>query len=222
MPRRKPLVTPAQQRRSQDTHDNIVEAFRALLGTEDFDDISVAQIAKRAGSSVGGVYARFASKEALLLPVIDEILGESTSALDGSLDAIPDDAPLAAVISGYVGPMIAMFRRHRTVLLQLMRAARGETARAVTERLHVFNMHAHQRFRALAWKHRGEITHPNPRAAIEFALFLGSAAGRESVLGANWRSYEIQPDDEHVARELTAAMVGYLTAPPPKTYRRKR
>ena len=222
MPRRKPLVNPARQRRSRDTHENIVGAFRALLATDAFDDISVAQIAKRAGSSVGGVYARFASKDALLLPVIDDILAESALALDESLDAVPEDASLAAVISAYVEPMIGMFRRHRTVMLQLMRAARGETARAVTERLHVFNLHAHERFRALAWKHRAEIGHAAPRDAIEFALFVGSAAGREAVLGANWRSYEIQPDDDTVARELTAAMVGYLTSPPARAYKRKR
>lgn len=222
MPRRKPLVSPAQQRRSRDTHDNIVGAFRALLATEAFDDVSVAQIAKRAGSSVGGVYARFASKDALLLPVIDDILDESTTALDAALDGLPSDGSLADVISAYVGGMITMFRRHRTVMLQLMRAARGDTARAIAERLHVFNMHAHERFRALAWKHRAEITHANPRAAIEFALFFGSASGREAVLSANWRSYEIQPDDDKVARELTAAMLGYLTAALPKTYRRKR
>jgi len=220
MPRRKPLVSPAQQRRSRDTHDNIVGAFRTLLATEAFDDVSVAQIAKRAGSSVG--YARFASKDALLLPVIDDILGETTAALDSALDALPGDGSLADVISAYVGGMIAMFRRHRTVMLQLMRAARGDTARAIGERLHGFNMHAHERFRTLAWKHRAEIAHANPRAAIEFALFFGSASGREAVLGANWRSYEIQPDDDNVARELTAAMLGYLTAAPSKTYRRKR
>ena len=222
MPRRKPLVSPAQQRRSRDTHDNIVGAFRALLATEAFDAVSVAQIAKRAGSSVGGVYARFASKDAMLLPVIDDILGESTLALDASLDAISEDASLGVVIAAYIRPMIEMFRRHRTVMLQLMRAARGETARAITERLHVFNVHAHERFRTLAWARRAEITHANPRAAIEFALFFGSAAGREAVLGANWRSYEIQADDDIVAKELTAIMVSYLTGAPAKSYKRKR
>src|SRR6188768_3309741 len=110
MPRRPALVTPAQQQRSRDTHDNIVSAFRALLTTEAFDKISVAQIAKRAGSSVGGVYARFASKDAMLLPVIDDVLDEITAALDATMDKVAGpDQSLASVISAYVEPMVAMF-----------------------------------------------------------------------------------------------------------------
>jgi AcrR family transcriptional regulator len=223
MPRRKPLVSPARQQRSRDTHDNIVQAFRALLASEPFEKISVAQIAKRAGSSVGGVYARFASKDALLIPVIDDILTESTVALDLSLDAVSGPGhSLANIVAAYVEPMIAMFRRHRTVLLQVTRAARGDTARSITDRLHEFNAHAHGRFRTLAWAHREEITESDPRSAIEFALFFGSAAGREAMLGANWRSYEIEPEDATVARELAETMIAYLTAPPPKASRRKR
>jgi AcrR family transcriptional regulator len=223
MPRRPPLVTPAQQQRSRDTHDSIVRAFRGLLASEAFDKISVAQIAKRAGASVGGVYARFASKDAMLLPVIDDILGEMTAALDTSLDAVSGTGEsLASVVSAYVFPMIAMFRRHRPVMAQLVRAARGDTARALGDRVHAFNLHAHGRFRALAWEHRDEIGHPSARNAIEFALFLGSASAREAILSANWRSYEMEPDDDTVAREISAAMVAYLQAEPKKAYKRKR
>jgi AcrR family transcriptional regulator len=205
------LITPAQQRRSRDTHDAIVDAFRELLAAKGFAEISVAQIAKRAGSSVGGVYARFASKDALLIPVLDDILGEGAAALDEALDATA--APghtLADVVDAYVGTMVTMFRRHRVGMLHVVRAAKGETARALQERIHAFNVHAHGRFRTLAWNHRAEIRHASPKLAIELALFFGSAAGREGILSENWRSYDMRPNDETLAREIGTAMLAFL------------
>ena len=207
------LITPAQQQRSRDTHDAIIGAFRELLATAPFDAISVAQIAKRAGASVGGVYARFASKEALLLPVIDDILAEAATGLNQALDAVAGPGhKLEDVVRAYVEPMIAMFRRHRVAMIQVSRAARGDTARAIQERAHAFNMHAHERFRVLAWAHRDEISHATPKVAIELALFFGSACGREGILSENWRSYQTRPDDDTLAREIVAAMLAFLRA----------
>jgi AcrR family transcriptional regulator len=190
-----------------------VRAFAALLAAKSFDEISVAQIARRARSSVGGVYARFATKDALLLPVLDDLLGDSLAVFEPGMDAVSGpDATLTDVVTAYVTPMIAMFRKHRAVMLQVVRAARGDTAHALQEKIHAFNLHVHSRFRTLAWAHRAEIRHPDPRAAIEMALFFGSASARDGIAAPNWMSYEIRPDDATLAREIIAAMLAYLDA----------
>lgn len=205
------LITPAQQQRSRDTHDAIVAAFRDLLSTKSFDAVSVAEIADHAGVSVGGVYARFASKHALLIPMFDDMIGVCTSALDRAMDdaALPGRS-LADAVHAYVSGMVTMFRRFRTPMLQIARAASGDTARAIGERAHAFNVHAHERFRSLAWARRNEIGHPAPKSAIELALFFGSASAREGILSENWRSYEIKPDDATLAAEIGAAMLAFL------------
>jgi AcrR family transcriptional regulator len=210
------LISHPQQRRSRATHDAIVRAFRDLLETTPLEQITVAEIARRAGSSVGGVYARFTSKEAMLLPVVDSLVVELRESLDSSLSRVAERGSLADIIQAYVGPMIAKFREHRVLLRQTMKAVDEDTARAIGLRLHEFNEFAHERFRTLAWERREEIRHRKPRVAIELALFIGSAAGRDGVLSENWRSYTVQPDDTTLAREIGLAMLGYLTSAPPK------
>ncbi|HYR11946.1 MAG TPA: TetR/AcrR family transcriptional regulator, partial [Longimicrobium sp.] len=56
-----------QQPRSKKTEERILRAFGELLGGARYEDVSVQQVAGRAGISVGGFYARFASKDDLLM-----------------------------------------------------------------------------------------------------------------------------------------------------------
>ncbi|MDG1418120.1 MAG: TetR/AcrR family transcriptional regulator [Maricaulis sp.] len=65
-------VKPATQKRSRETRDKLVRALEVELRSRAFDQISVADIAKQAGLSVGSVYRRFENKDAFI-PVIFEI-----------------------------------------------------------------------------------------------------------------------------------------------------
>ena len=60
----------AKQRRSQITYNKLIEAGFRLLETRDFDSISIAEIAKQAGYSVGAFYARFENKEEFFLALV--------------------------------------------------------------------------------------------------------------------------------------------------------
>jgi AcrR family transcriptional regulator len=60
----------AKQRRSQITYNKLIEAGLHLLRTRDFDSISIAEIAKEAGYSVGAFYARFENKEEFFLALV--------------------------------------------------------------------------------------------------------------------------------------------------------
>ena len=61
----------ALQARSIQTRNRIVAAFEALLKEKAFEDISVAEIASKAGVSVGAIYRRFENKDAFI-PLILE------------------------------------------------------------------------------------------------------------------------------------------------------
>jgi AcrR family transcriptional regulator len=54
-----------RQKRGQITYDALIETCFALLKDKDFDEISVAELAQKAGYSVGAFYARFRSKDEL-------------------------------------------------------------------------------------------------------------------------------------------------------------
>jgi AcrR family transcriptional regulator len=54
-----------RQKRSQITYDTLIETAFALLEDNEFDDVSIAELAQQAGYSVGAFYARFRSKDEL-------------------------------------------------------------------------------------------------------------------------------------------------------------
>ncbi|MGH8259266.1 MAG: TetR family transcriptional regulator, partial [Steroidobacteraceae bacterium] len=61
---RRPL--PTKQARSRKTRDALIAAAWKLLRARSWQEISIAEIAAAAGSSVGALYSRFKDKEALL------------------------------------------------------------------------------------------------------------------------------------------------------------
>ena len=54
-----------RQKRGQVTYDALIDTAFALLDEKEFDEISVAELAQKAGYSVGAFYARFRSKDEL-------------------------------------------------------------------------------------------------------------------------------------------------------------
>ncbi len=209
--RRSRLVTVARQSRSQSTHDTLFGALRSLLARRAFADVTVADIAREAGTSVGGFYARFVSKEALLYLVLEHILDDSQAALDLALDdRTTAKATVPVIISRYVTTMVRKFREHRIEFTQAARALQGDAGRAGAERTRRFNDHVHGRFRALVLARRREIKHPNPVLAVNLALFFASAAARDAVLSGNLGAYPIRPDDDELIAEITRAACRYL------------
>ncbi|UTW56223.1 TetR/AcrR family transcriptional regulator [Kordiimonas sp. SCSIO 12610] len=77
------------QRRSEQTRDALLTALEALLHEKDFDDISVNEIAARAGVSPASIYRRFDKKEGFI-PVLLELylkrLNEWAASPEASLD----------------------------------------------------------------------------------------------------------------------------------------
>ena len=54
-----------RQKRSQKTYDALISTAFKLLEQREFDEISIADLAQKAGYSVGAFYARFKSKDEL-------------------------------------------------------------------------------------------------------------------------------------------------------------
>jgi len=71
------MTRPArQQSRSVATRQGFLEAARAVFGEQGFAEASVAEIVRRAGSSVGSLYHHFGGKNELFVAVYDQFDGE--------------------------------------------------------------------------------------------------------------------------------------------------
>ena len=74
-PTTRPVVKafPAKQQRSEQTHEKLLQAGLDLLRNGLFNEISIAQIAARAGCAVGSFYLRFRNKEAFFEFLVERI-----------------------------------------------------------------------------------------------------------------------------------------------------
>lgn len=222
------FARPVTQARAERSTRAIVAALLDLLRERDYDDIPVAELAQKAGLSVGGFYARFASKDALLPVVAEHLLIDCRTALDDAMDAAvtadgtDPSTEMAGIIRAYVEAMVRKFRQHRRALIQVRRhAADGDPRIAAT--ISEFNTHAHGRLRTLLQERRAVIGHPDPDLAIELGLFMASAAAREAVLAGSLRVYRARVDDEQLATEITRSYVAFLdVAPAPRPKRRRQ
>jgi AcrR family transcriptional regulator len=212
MPSRRPpaLSHPTHQPRAKQTSDAIIAAGLELLRERDFAAVSVAEIAERAGVSVGGFYARFEGKEALLHALAAEVIADCSGTLDRAFaPSRMARASVEGVVRAYVRVMITKFREHRSAIVQIIRHARaGDPLHGLAVR--DFNDHVHGRLRALLHERRHLIAHQDPETAVNIGLFLVSAAAREGVLGDNLRAYPIKVTDAMLINELTRAYVAYL------------
>jgi len=200
-----------KQARSRQTAERITAAALALLERKSFAELSVQEIARRAGVSVGGFYARFPSKQALLqyfdATIVEGILSRAARELDsGRLAGVS----ARGVVRTYIGLAVTTFRRHQKVLQQVALRSRSSQDQAFQQRIREANAFLHGRFRALLLERREEIGHPDPKLALDLGLTFVSAAMREYVLFAAFRPDFAPVKDGRLVRELTDAFCAYL------------
>ena len=65
-----------RQKRSQKTYDALIATAFKMLEQREFDEISIADLAQKAGYSVGAFYARFKSKDELFDAMMEQHIDE--------------------------------------------------------------------------------------------------------------------------------------------------
>lgn len=218
MPDRATSVHTPRQQRSRRTEERILRAFGEMLNDARFEDLSVQQVAGRAGVSVGGFYARFASKDDLLLHAL--YAGYVRDALAEAERVLAPErwtgAGIAPIAEAYWALMLGAARDHLHVLRELVHrtrgnpdALRGSTAWAA------FRQGVHEPFRRLLAERIGEVDHPDPPFALRFAFSACSSVLREAVLFGHMEPTMGAVDAPVMARELARMFCRYLGVPFP-------
>ena len=100
-------LSPPLQERSRATLQAISEATQILLETYTFEELTIGQIVKTAGSSTGSFYARFKSKEALLHYLHEDYAATGRAFIKRFVQANgPEPLDLEAFAERLVPPMI--------------------------------------------------------------------------------------------------------------------
>jgi AcrR family transcriptional regulator len=187
----------------------IVDAAEALFGERGYDGAAIGGIADRAGCSVGAVYARFRDKESLFRHVHAAHCRGLVETAERAAAAPP--GPLGLLLGG--------------IALELFRFAEGR--RALT-RVFIQRSGADRAFHARyaeAWDEvtralraallaRGEdISHPEPRAAVDFVLQLLHSLWANDVLHHDRREIAAARSPGELARRFAEVAAGYLGEP---------
>jgi AcrR family transcriptional regulator len=200
------------------TEERILRAFGELLDEARFEDVSVQQVAGRAGVSVGGFYARFASKDDLLLHA--HYAGYVRDALAEAEQVFApgrwDGAGIAPVAEAYFALILRVGRDHEAVLREIVHRTRGNPDTvAGSAAWAAFRQGVHEPFRRLLAERMEEVDHPDPAFALRFAFSACSSALRESVLFGHMQPAMDPMGHDAMARELARLFCRYLGIPFP-------
>ena len=202
-------VKPPKQARSQETLERLLAAAAELAADKGFDDTTVAEVARRAGSSVGAFYSRFRDKDALLYAVYDRFIEEAMATADDALDPERwEGVGVPEILTSVVRFVVSIYREQG----ELMRAfvVRGHTDPTFRARQERLSDYVNEGLTRLLLPRSEELSVPNTERATAFALTLIFATIESSVLFGELRTGALTFSDDELAAELTQACFNYL------------
>ena len=204
---------PPKQDRSQETTDRILAAAVQMFAEERFETVAVGDLAACAGVSVGGFYARFKNKDALMHAVDEHLVDEMLRVVRRAMD---EDrlrgANLAGVVETYVRTMVGFLVRHRSLARQVTVRARTTEDAGFVARMQAFNAEAHGLFSRRLLERGDEIRCADPERSIEFAIMMISAGAREAVLFGERKMNLSTVRGRALVEALVRAFLAYLGA----------
>lgn len=201
-------VARPKQARSEQTLSRILDAAEALIEEKGVSDVSIPEIVRRAGSSVGGFYARFRDKRELLRALEERFFDQLRVRVDALTQ--PErwhDAPIDALVRACVQELVNTFREKQTLIAAfVLRAA--QDPEFVDEGLR-FRRQVSEQIRALVLTHRDQLGHPDPELAIELAVQLAFGMMHQVMLLGEIRVGSRRLSDAELVDELTRNFLAY-------------
>jgi AcrR family transcriptional regulator len=204
-------VRPPRQARSLATFDRLLGATAELRAERRFEEATVAELVRRAGSSVGAFYARFGSKEALLHE-LDQRLFEAGRASWAEFLAPTRwaGASAATIVERLVARLVDRRLERRGLLRALALYARSRPESEFARRGARLNRLLARRLTELLLRRRAEIRHPRPARAVAFALEIADSVSRDAILFADTGLAPARLGERELKAELTRSLCLYL------------
>lgn len=202
-----PLIRPPLQRRSQESLERVLQAGFEVLKEEGFEGFTLQAISKRAGVSIGSIYARVPSREALIMAIYERVMAsteEDQISPSSAREGLSPRERIEMLVSELAGQMLThesdlrVFMRQAAVNPDIWRRA-AEKSQATAEV-----------FRRAVLEHPADVSHPDPDLAIDVAFrMMDCTVARRLTHGPAFESAREVSDDVLVA-ELARAIADYL------------
>ncbi|MEZ5649800.1 MAG: TetR/AcrR family transcriptional regulator [Burkholderiaceae bacterium] len=202
---------PPKQARGHARERDLIDAGLRLLQDRALDEITIEQVARTAGCSVGNLYKRFAGKEAFLSVLVDAVRARLIGEIDGLADALPGQhARLDRAVQQVVRFELDVFTRYRGLMrgLTLHRLQHGALAGAGLRDVRArFQARAVEALLPLV---TADLSPPVARERLEFGLQVSlSSLIEKTLLDAVPRG----DDGDAFVTRMSAMMVAHLRAP---------
>jgi AcrR family transcriptional regulator len=203
-----PLIRPPQQRRSQESLERVLQAGFELLRERGFDGFTLQEVSQRANVSIGSIYARVPSREALIMAVYERAM-LWTDEQAGPLErAAHRPGTVREQIEAIATEAASQTLAHGDVLRVFMRQAPLEPW--IMERAALKSQATCEVFSGAMLEHRDEIRHDDPELAVDIAWrLIYNTTARRITHGPTFESTR-PVDDDVLAREIARAVADYL------------
>jgi AcrR family transcriptional regulator len=202
-------VSGPKQARSERTLQRLLDAAESLIKEKGHAAVSIPDIARRAGSSVGGFYARFRDKNELLRALEERHFIELSQRVEALADARRwKNAATTDIVEAAVAELVSTTRERRHMIAAfLVRAIEDPVIRAGGLR---FRRRVEDRISALLLPRRAEMSHPDPALAIDLAIQTAFALMQQHVLIEETQAGGRALSDEELRRELATMFLRYI------------
>lgn len=205
-------VRPPQQQRSRASFERVLQAARELLEEEGYPSFTLARVSARAGVSIGSIYTRVPSKDALFHEVHARVMQEINADYE-EIAAAEESSDLATreLIGETIRVFARPFRTHTDFLRVVMH--RGAADEHVATFGSKVSSEQADHFRAVVLSRRDEIAHPDPELAADVAYrMVYCTLARQVMYGPTFESRRPIEWDRLVA-EVGEACAAYLLGP---------
>lgn len=162
-------VRPPRQERTREQLGRILEAAETLVSQRGFDRVSVVQLARTAGTSVGGFYRRFPTKLALLRALHEQFCDEAKATAQAVLHpARWSGVPTHTMFQTLVEFVISIYSQRRGLFRAfLLRSMTDPETNAKNRDLFEFLT---EKMASLLKERQDDFDHPNPALGARFIL----------------------------------------------------
>ncbi len=204
---------PPRQRRSHESLERILDAAESLIRERGFDNMTIAEVVHRSGSSVGSIYSRFNNKLGLLEAVQVRYHARVQNAI---FAAFSGEHPKDETLGEAVVRIVRVLSEHilsdpRLFQAFVVQAVFDPGLRARGERA---NAERREKVVEILLRHRAQIAHPDPELAARWVYSMLMAALRERITYGEAGELAGAFPDETVVAELTRTAALYLAGEP--------
>lgn len=209
-----PLETVARpkQARSERTLQRILAAAEELIEEKGLADASIPEIVRRAGSSVGGFYARFRDKNELLRALEERFFRDVSSLVDELADAGRwKDTTLATIALVCAGELVRIARARRNLIVAFLHRSTSDPD-ALAHALR-FRASVSERLSRLVLARPERLDHPQPAVAVDLGVQFAFALTMQILLVGEVRAAGRSLSDDELRDEIALNFLRYVGAP---------